>query len=100
VDTSGTALADFWLQVGRYDDAQLHFERAKIIQERTLGPYHTDVAATLVGLAALLKRSGQTAEAVALYERALAIRQHSLDADHPEIAEVRQALADLGVALK
>jgi hypothetical protein len=53
------------------------------------------VAETIIGLALLRVKQGRAAEAVALYERALAIKERTFAADHPELAEVRAKVAEL-----
>ena len=62
------------------------------IREKTLGPDHPDVAATLDILADLHtyhsvtdKQNFQRAEAIPLYERALGIRQKTLGPDHVDL---------------
>ena len=47
------------------------------------------MATTLAGLASLRKAQSRTAEALMLYERALAIKERILAADNPELAEIR-----------
>jgi tetratricopeptide (TPR) repeat protein len=68
---------------------------ALAIREKTLGPDHADVAASLNNLAGVYRKEGRNAEAGPLYERALAIFEKSLDSDDPEIATVLNNLAAL-----
>ncbi len=57
-----------------------------------LGHEHPYVAETLTGLASLRAQESRSAEAVALCERALTIKQRTLAAGHPELAAIRTAL--------
>jgi len=62
---------------------------ALAVRERALGPDHVDLTETLVGLASVRKEQGYNAEALALYRRALAIKERPFSADHPELEEIR-----------
>jgi tetratricopeptide (TPR) repeat protein len=65
------------------------------IRELALGPDHTDVAESLLGMASLYADAGRRDEAAAHLERALTIRQGTLGPDHPEMAKMRNALLEL-----
>jgi CHAT domain-containing protein/Flp pilus assembly protein TadD len=55
----------------------------------------TEEAAQLAAQAAQLERNGKYSEAIALAERALAIRESTLGADHPELAQFLEWFAAL-----
>ena len=70
-----------------------------MIDERSYGPDHPNVAIRLNNLARLLQDTNRLAEAEPLIRRALAIFEASLGADHPSTGIVRNNLAPLGAAL-
>lgn len=59
---------------GQYARSEPLFQRALGIQEKTLGPKHPEVAATLERYAALLRKTNRAMEATKLETRAQAIR--------------------------
>ena len=61
-------------------------KRSLGIREKTLGPEHPDVIASLNNLALLHKAEGHYAEAEPLYNRALAIWEGALGPEHPDVA--------------
>jgi hypothetical protein len=46
-------------------------------------------------LAKLLEGQARTGESLALYERALAIKEREFSPDHPELADLRTSIAAL-----
>jgi tetratricopeptide (TPR) repeat protein len=58
-----------------------------------LGPEHPDIATSLNNLAQLYHKQGQYEKAMALYQRALAIREKALGPGHPDIATSLNASA-------
>ena len=93
VASSLAGLANVYLSRRRYAEAEPLFERAVDIQQRALSPDHQYLSETLVGFASLRKEQGRISEARDLYERVLAIKQRVYaDADHPELAELRNAI--------
>ena len=54
------------------------------IREAALGRAHPEVAACLNNLAVLLKGAGRHAEALAMYERCIAIKQQAMGPTHPQ----------------
>ena len=109
---------------GKYDEAKPNFERALAIWEKTLGAEHTQVATGLNNLCALLEgrvlcstvrciievlsssltylcvsmaAQSKYDEAKPKYERALAIWEKALGADHPQVAA---GLSNLGSLLR
>ena len=65
------------------------------IKEKVLGGRHPDTALTLHNLATLLAGSRRTAEAEALYGRALAVFESALGTAHPHTEVCREGLAAL-----
>ncbi len=59
-------LADFYAQQGKYFEAQPLYERALAIQEQALGPHHSEVIATVIGLALLHKNLEHYEQAITL----------------------------------
>ncbi len=82
-------------EVGRYAEAEAHFQRALAIVEIGLGHDHPETAFVLNDLALLYSKQDRHAEAEPLYQRALTIRQASLPADHPDLAESLENYAAL-----
>jgi tetratricopeptide (TPR) repeat protein len=62
---------------------------------RAVGPDHTDLAHVLGNLAFVDNYLGAYAEARALHERALAIREKAFGPDHPDGAKSLAGLANL-----
>ncbi len=58
----------------RYAEAEPLIKRALAIEEKALGPEHPDVAQSLENYAALLRKTGRSAEAAKMEARAKAIR--------------------------
>ena len=79
----------------KYAEAVPLTQRALAIQEKTLGPDHPEVAASLNNLAQLYVLQGRYAEAEALFKRSLAIRERSLGPDNPDVAASLNNLAHL-----
>src|SRR6516164_5056108 len=80
---------------GRYSEAEPIFKRALAIREKTIGPNHPDVAATLSYLASLYHKQGRYADAEPLFKRSLAIQEKVLGPDHPNVATYLNNLAAL-----
>lgn len=86
-DNYGTAL----MSLHRLAEAESQIRLALAIHERTQGPDHPDLAATLVNLANVLDQEGKPE--VSLRERALKLFEAKLGPDHPLVA---QALVSIG----
>ena len=84
---------------GRYSEAIPLAQRALAIREKTLGPDHLDVAASLDNLANVYQAQGRYAEAEPLHKRSLAIREKTLGPDHLDVAIALTNLALLCEAL-
>src|SRR5579863_7225205 len=69
------------LQQGNYGQALTLYKRALAVQEKSLGPAHPDVAATLNNLAVIYQDEYLDAQAEPLYEQALAIWEKIPGAD-------------------
>jgi tetratricopeptide (TPR) repeat protein/CHAT domain-containing protein len=71
---------------GNFKEATVVATQALEVAEKSLGPNHADVAASLNNLAELYLAQGLYAQADPLIKRALAIRETSLGPDHPDVA--------------
>jgi tetratricopeptide (TPR) repeat protein len=73
---------------GRLDDAERHWRQALAILEagQTTGAAALEIAHVQRNLAALRHRRGHTTEAEALLQRAVALAEGRLGADHPQVA--------------
>jgi CHAT domain-containing protein/tetratricopeptide (TPR) repeat protein len=74
------------LNAGRYAEAIPLAQRALAIREKTLGPFHPDLATSLNDLAVLYYNQGRYGDAEPLYKRALSIREKALGRAHPHVA--------------
>jgi len=79
-------LAGLLRNTNRLAEAEPLFRRALAIQERVLGPEHSDVATSLNDLAGLYCDRGQYVQAEPLYQRALSIQEKVLGSAHPDVA--------------
>jgi tetratricopeptide (TPR) repeat protein len=68
-----TGLSYFGL--GRYEDAEPILTRALTLREETLGSDHPSVVTSIITLAALYKKKGDSAQAESLFRRAAAIEE-------------------------
>jgi hypothetical protein len=73
-------------------EAMAAVRQALGILEGALVPGHADVAETLVRLASLRKEQGGIADVATLLERALAMRERTLPADHAKLTEIRTTI--------
>ena len=81
--------------LGRYDESELIYRRALAVFEKSFGPVHHEVAATLHNLGAVLVAQGNYKEAEENYRRALTIKERLLDPDSPDVALTRSNLGSL-----
>ncbi|HEU4564502.1 MAG TPA: serine/threonine-protein kinase [Gemmatimonadaceae bacterium] len=79
--------------LGMYERAQAHMERALALRRRAHGEMHLDVAASLNHLAVVVRRRGAFERADTLLRQALAIQRRMLGERHPQIAETIANLA-------
>ena len=85
-----------WLYYqARHEMAEPLMRRALVIDEKSFGADHPDVARDLNNLAQLLKATNRLAEAEPLMRRALGIDEKSFGADHPNVARDLNNLAQL-----
>jgi tetratricopeptide (TPR) repeat protein len=66
-----------------------------MIDEKTLGPSHPEVAMDLTNLGLIVTASGRVSEAEQPIRRAISIFQNTLSADHPNVAASLVALAQV-----
>ena len=91
-------LAELYREQGKYEQAQVLYQRALHIWQHTLGETHPYVAHPLDGLALLCTRQGKYEQAEPLYQRALAIRERQLGQHHPQTVAARTLAAQLAEA--
>jgi tetratricopeptide (TPR) repeat protein len=82
-------------QQGQYDRAVVVAKKALDVAEKTFGPNHPNVGASLNNLAELYRAQGQYTAAEPLYRRSLAISEQALGPDHPDVAASLNNLAGL-----
>ena len=82
-------------RAARYEQGITRAREGLARAERLLGSAHPEVAKHLNNLAALLRITGQYAEAEPLYRRALAIDEQTKGPDHPDVARDHNNLAVL-----
>jgi tetratricopeptide (TPR) repeat protein len=80
---------------GHYSEALPLAQRALVIREKALSPYHPDVAVLLHNLARLYSIQGRYADAEPLYKRSLAIREKASAPNHPAVADSLFGLAQV-----
>jgi eukaryotic-like serine/threonine-protein kinase len=85
-------LASVHEAMGSYQEARESYERALATWEKMLGPHHPGVADSLLGLARVALEQRHVADAVALAERAVTIRENAA-LGPAKLAEVRFVLA-------
>src|SRR5262245_13081542 len=99
-DTKETAtalnnLANTYVKLARYSEAEPLYRRAIEIHEKLLGKDHPDVATNYNNLAFLLKAQSKYDQAEPLYRRAMEISERALGKDHPTVARRYNNLASL-----
>ncbi|KZP22596.1 TPR-like protein [Athelia psychrophila] len=77
------AVAWYFSQRGRYDEAETLFQKALAGRERQFGRDHPNTLNTVNDLGVLCEQQGKRAEAEMLYQRALAGKERQLGGDHP-----------------
>ena len=85
------ALAGVLVGLGQLADAELLLDDALVVFERAAE--ELDVAVTLANLAAIAHHRGDLKEAERGYRRALELKEHTLGAEHPDVAITRDNLA-------
>jgi serine/threonine protein kinase/tetratricopeptide (TPR) repeat protein len=85
-------IGEVYRALGQYGKAEEMHRNARALQGQTPGR-RSDIAASLMDLALVLRDQGKLAEAEALQRQALQIRQDRLGPDHPEVALCMNSLA-------
>jgi tetratricopeptide (TPR) repeat protein len=85
--------ADFYLEQGRYEEAERLFGRVLKGREERLGRDHPDTLRTVHSLAIAYRRQGQYEQAERLFGRALKGREERLGRDHPDTLKTVHNLA-------
>jgi Tetratricopeptide repeat len=97
-------LLDLYRKEDRLKDAESLLQQILAVQERSLGERHRVVVQNLSRLASIYEEYGKKdetkyAQALPLYERALAIQEVNLGPDHPDLLSLLRQYADLLVKL-
>ena len=79
-------LGELELRLGHYEKSEEYFKNALEVDERNLGPDHTNVASSLNNLGLAQMYLGDLENARQQYERSLAIKEKILDPDDPKLA--------------
>lgn len=95
VATVLASLGAIRMALGDLDGAERRFRDALAIRERWLAPTHFSIAATLVQLADAIALQGKLSESITCHQRALAIREPMLGAEHPALRGARARIEDL-----
>ena len=83
--------------LGQYNEAKEHYEKAVIIRKKIFGEEHADVAASYNNLGIVYQDLGQYNEAKEYYEKALIIKKKIFGEEH---AAVATSYNNLGLFLK
>jgi tetratricopeptide (TPR) repeat protein len=87
INNLGNVLED----LGDYQGAKEHYERALAIDEEVYGPDHLEVAGDFNNLGNVLEDLGDYQGAKEHYERALSIYEH-IDPNHPNAGVLREEI--------
>jgi tetratricopeptide (TPR) repeat protein len=87
-------LGDVAKMQGEYAEARTHFERA-LEQYEALRPDHPGVIAAISQLASVATFDGEIEQALAYYQRALALLQRTRDPSHPDIGRMYLSLGEV-----
>ena len=82
-------------ELGEFNHAQQHHERALAIQIESKGTQHVDVALSYDNLATVLRAQGDLEQAKEYHERALAIQIQKLGNQHVDVASSYNNLANV-----
>ncbi|MBN2314508.1 MAG: tetratricopeptide repeat protein [Sedimentisphaerales bacterium] len=88
-------LAQTYLSLGEYEQAEPHFRRALELNKASLDPNDPNIAITMSNLAQLLQDTSRLAEAESFLEQALEIMETSYGPNHPRVAVALNNLATL-----
>ncbi|MEI9476543.1 MAG: tetratricopeptide repeat protein [Deltaproteobacteria bacterium] len=81
--------------IAEYAEAETLYKRSLAIREKSFGPNHPDVAASLGKLAELYITQGKYSEAESLLKQALDIGEKALGANHSDVGSSFKTLAEL-----
>ena len=90
--TRFTIGSSYW-QLGVYQEAQKHFERALELRRRTLGVEHPDTLKAMNMLGVALAEEGKLGEAAELFNQLVEVRRRVLGPDH---RDTLTAMSNLG----
>jgi tetratricopeptide (TPR) repeat protein len=90
-----TALGAALHRVDRLDEAEAAYRAGLAGRERTQGSEHPMLAPTLLNLSALCEQRGDRSEARVFAQRAAAVLDGAVTADHPHRLAAQQRLAEL-----
>jgi Tetratricopeptide repeat/Protein of unknown function (DUF2914) len=79
---------------GNHASAEELLRKAAVVQEKTLGPLHPDLANTLNNLGVVCEMTGNPVDAEQCFRRAVAIATAVLEPDHPFVATSQKNLRD------
>lgn len=89
------------VRIGQAATLEVRYEHRETIEDMQVGPagkgWSDNLAATLDSLGRIYNTSGQYEQALAAYQRTLAIREENLGQDHPSVASI---LAEIGQVLR
>ena len=88
-------IAKLYKDQGRYDQAELLYQRALMIAEQVWGPKHLYVARNLNNLARFYQAQGKYVQAQLFYQQALEIYEQTMGSEAPDVAKVLYSLAAL-----
>jgi tetratricopeptide (TPR) repeat protein len=86
-------IANVYIDLGLYREAEAQFERALEIRRRELGDKKLQTLSTMASLAAAYERSGNLKKAEPLYREVLEKERRVLGAQHPSTLETMNGLA-------
>ncbi|MBI3515281.1 MAG: CHAT domain-containing protein, partial [Proteobacteria bacterium] len=104
-------VSEIFARADRRTEAEPYYQRLRVMrvkvptdllaeQERTLGPDHLEVAATLDRLAGVYDLEGRDDLVEPFYRRSLAIREKALGPDHPDVVASLKRLAGVNRLLR
>lgn len=93
--TSLNNLAALYASEGRYDEAELHYQRSLALLEELQGPKHPDLLLGLNNLISLYLAQEQYGKAEPLARRSLGILEQALGSQHPHLAPLLNTLGEL-----
>lgn len=89
------ALGEFYIDDGKYAEAEQTCRRAVKVLENSLGEENDNTAMALNNLARLYLHQGRYTEAQTLCQKALSTLQAIFDDSHPSVAAVHRTMLEL-----